>query len=202
VLAQRGQYQDAERLLEDSIGLLRGAGEEHIASYAISELGYTLLQQGRAGEAQTLLEESLRSAEHRGSGEDIITDLTNLAECHVHQGDLPGAEALYHRVLAASGESGPLGYLGPNAVDGLAVLAAIGGMPARAARLWGASDASLGSMGATLETTLTEQRAVALASAREALGDDEFERLLAEGRAMTGDDAIAYALEDSTPSPP
>jgi predicted ATPase len=195
VLAQNGQYDEAERLLEESIGLLRRFGDERTASYPLTELGFTLLQQGRAGEAQALLEESLRSAERRGSREDIATDLTNLAECRVHQGDLPGAEALYHRVIEASGEFG-LGYLGPNAVDGLAILAAIRGMPARAARLFGASEAGLSSMGATLESSLIEQRALTLASAREALGDDEFERLLAEGRAMPLDEAIAYALEE------
>jgi hypothetical protein len=47
-----------------------------------------------------------------------------------------------------------------------------------------------------LDISLGEQRAAAMASAREALGDEEFERLLAEGRAMSLDEAIAYALED------
>ncbi len=51
-------------------------------------------------------------------------------------------------------------------------------------------------MSAALDTVLLEERAAAIASAREALGDDEFERLFAEGRAMSLDDAIAYALED------
>jgi non-specific serine/threonine protein kinase len=195
ILAEGGQYHDAERRLEASLRLLRRIGEENLISYPLTELGFTLLQQGRVGEAQALLEESLRSAEQRGSREDIATELTNLAECYVHRGDLPGARAFYHRVLLASREPG-LGYLGPNAIDGLAIIAAIGGMPARAARLFGASEAGLDSMGATLESSLVEQRAVAMASAREALGESEFERLLAEGRAMSLDEAIVYALAD------
>ena len=44
---------------------------------------------------------------------------------------------------------------------------------------------------------LGAQRAAAIASARKALGEHEFERLLAEGRHVLND-AIAYALEDET----
>jgi hypothetical protein len=53
-------------------------------------------------------------------------------------------------------------------------------------------------MSAALDTRLLEERAEAIGFAREALGDGEFERLLAEGRGMSLDDAIAYALEDAS----
>jgi hypothetical protein len=47
-----------------------------------------------------------------------------------------------------------------------------------------------------LRTAREDDRSAALAAACEALGDDELDRLLAEGRAMSVDEAIAYALDE------
>jgi hypothetical protein len=84
----------------------------------------------------------------------------------------------------------------PFALDGLAIVMTFEGRPARAARLFGASETGFSSMGAGVDTALDDERAKAVASARAALGDEEFERLQADGRAMTVDEAVAYALED------
>jgi hypothetical protein len=105
------------------------------------------------------------------------------------------AAGLYREVITTYRDAA-LGARLPVPLDGLAIVAALHGCADRAARLWGASDAALDSIGAALDTALREERAAAIASAREALGDVEFERLLAEGRGVTIDDAIAYALAD------
>jgi hypothetical protein len=49
-----------------------------------------------------------------------------------------------------------------------------------------------------LDISLGDERAAAIASACEALRDVAFERLLAEGRAMSLDEAIASALGTTT----
>ncbi len=133
-------------------------------------------------------------SERQGDRATLVVVLTNLAELRVRRGDPEGAAALYAEVITTYRDAAEGPRL-PIPLDGLAIVAALEGRPDRAARLWGASQASLESMSAALDTVLHEERAAAIASAREALGDDAFERLFAEGQAMSLDEAIAYALE-------
>jgi hypothetical protein len=68
------------------------------------------------------------------------------------------------------------------------------GEAAVAARLLGAADAVREASGAVPEPFEAAMRDRTRAAAREALGDDAFERALAEGRAMTLEAAVEYAL--------
>ena len=73
-----------------------------------------------------------------------------------------------------------------------ASLLAARGDAARAARLWGAADGALATVGGSLVPTMRWIRAHYLPSVSAALGDT-YEGLSAEGRAMPTDDAIALA---------
>ena len=139
--------------------------------------------------------EARELSERQGDRATLVVVLTNLAEFRVRRGDPEGAAALYAEVITTYRDAAEGPRL-PIPLDGLAIVAALEGRPDRAARLWGASQASLESMSAALDTVLHEERAAAITSAREALGDDEFEQLFAEGRAMSLAEAIAYALDD------
>jgi hypothetical protein len=82
-------------------------------------------------------------------------------------------------------------------LTGLAAIAGGTDQPERAAKLHGASEMLLGS---NPPETLQADRAEfdrRIQIARDQLGDARFEELAAEGRAMTMEQAIAYALEPS-----
>jgi non-specific serine/threonine protein kinase len=70
-----------------------------------------------------------------------------------------------------------------------------------AARLLGAVQAGLDSIGASLFGHLLEDHDRCLARTREALGDGAFRRALEEGAAMRFDDAVALASGRRTPGP-
>ena len=87
------------------------------------------------------------------------------------------------------------------ALGGLAQLALAGGAPAaaeRGVRLLAAAEALSPASGAFPGPFRlgTDERAALLAAARVRLDGPAFERLRAEGQAMTLEQAVAYALED------
>jgi hypothetical protein len=82
----------------------------------------------------------------------------------------------------------------------MAVAAAERGQFERAARLFGADQALRDATGSTMNVRWREVRERGLASARSALGEGPFAVIWAEGHAMTREQAIAYALEETAPA--
>jgi DNA-binding NarL/FixJ family response regulator len=88
----------------------------------------------------------------------------------------------------------------------LASVAAWRGQPARAARLWGASEALREASGSVADSPFARFRydhEGLLAAARATLGEPAFEEAWAEGRAMAPEQAVDYALsEEKKPASP
>src|SRR6202008_4826338 len=83
-----------------------------------------------------------------------------------------------------------------DSLEGLASIAAATASPRRAARLWGATDAlrhEIGNVRAVDETLAYERH---VAPVRATLTPDAFDRAWDEGRAMTLDEAVRYALDE------
>jgi len=70
------------------------------------------------------------------------------------------------------------------------------GQPRAAARLYGAAESTREAMGARIQRGDRDDYERGLASIRKSLDKAEMERLWAEGRAMTFEDAITFALEE------
>ena len=66
----------------------------------------------------------------------------------------------------------------------------------RAARLWGAAEGISQSIGAPLPTFIRDATEADLPGVRQALGDERFAAAWTEGRQMTPDAVVAYALQD------
>jgi hypothetical protein len=64
----------------------------------------------------------------------------------------------------------------------------------RAARLLGAAEAMRERLGATVPGLLRKEHDARVAQTRQALGEDAFAAAWAQGRMMSADEAIAYAL--------
>jgi non-specific serine/threonine protein kinase len=75
------------------------------------------------------------------------------------------------------------------------------GRSAEAARLLGAVQAALDSIGASLFGHLHEDHNACLTRIRQALGDDAFSQAFDEGTALRFDEAVALALGRRTPAP-
>jgi predicted ATPase/transcriptional regulator with XRE-family HTH domain len=74
--------------------------------------------------------------------------------------------------------------------------------PERGARLWGAGEALREQVGCRIAPASRHNRERTVALLREQLGEAEFTRLAAQGVKMTVDEAVTFALEESTNATP
>jgi predicted ATPase/DNA-binding SARP family transcriptional activator/DNA-binding CsgD family transcriptional regulator len=83
-----------------------------------------------------------------------------------------------------------------------AVSAGAYGQPIRLARLWGAAEALSESIGVTLYPIERRDYSPYVDAARTQLDEATWGAALAEGRAMSAEEAVEYALSDQEPTPP
>ncbi|MFN2590350.1 MAG: hypothetical protein ABR518_06240 [Actinomycetota bacterium] len=119
-----------------------------------------------------------------------------MGSMYLRMGKLDQAEAYLRSSLAESRTALP-GAIGRGATTmTLAAVAAARGDHERAFRLAGYSEAVSKRMGGSPPAALLGESAVLLQASRAALEPEAAERLSAEGRAMSDDEALAYALDE------
>ena len=111
------------------------------------------------------------------------------------QGDNERALRVYKEALAICQETRQE-PTDAGVLEGMASLAAALEDDTRAARLWGALESALQVIGATWTPDDLGQDAPYLDTARFRLGESAWEAALAEGRNMTLEEAVEYALEE------
>jgi hypothetical protein len=111
------------------------------------------------------------------------------------EGDLAEALGRYREAMSGVREAGSRGVV-HQCLFRCAGIAAARGDGARAARLFGADEAWRARMGIPLRRDWRAQYEDDVASARAAVGDSAFAAAWAEGRELTLEQAVAYALED------
>jgi non-specific serine/threonine protein kinase len=192
VATERGDGAAAVRHWETCLTALRDAGDIWGMARPLNNLGEAARARGDYDRARALHEEAL--ALHRRLGDTLTLPnvLSNLARVAWRQGDAPAARAAGDEALALSIEQGNMLYIAA-ALEVLAIALTAQAAPARAARLWGATEALRETLGAPLEVTDRADQECAVAAARLTLGADRFARLWAEGRTLTPERAIAVA---------
>jgi non-specific serine/threonine protein kinase len=96
------------------------------------------------------------------------------------------------------GDRSYLGYF----LEGLAVVAGLRGEAERSARLFGAVEGLLRTVGVSVYDSYNPNRFLyehTKAAVRSRLGEEGFEEARAEGQAMTFEQAVAYALREEVP---
>ncbi len=191
----RGEYGRARARLEQGLAL----GEEVVAedaswsAIALTELSLVASGQGDAAAALDMAERAVALSQPTGQ-KLLLADavrcrgvaLRELGRTVEARADLLHSLRLNH----AMGTQRELA----ETLEALGRLAAREGDGAPAARLLGAAAALRESLGAPLPPADLPRVEHSLTVARGQLGDAAFSRALAEGRAMTPDDAVAYAV--------
>jgi non-specific serine/threonine protein kinase len=202
----QGDYLAARSRLEESLALRRELGKRSGIATALNLLGAVAVHQGNYQQAKTLIEKSLALRKDMGSKSGIAWSLLNLGHLAKHQGEYEQAAALFEESLNLFLELGNKIDVA-ECLEGLAGVAAAerqaeGGRHAakdgkvdRAARLFGAAEALREIASSPLPPYRRADYDRDLAAARAQLGEEAFAAAWAEGRAMTMEQAIAYALE-------
>ena len=187
---------DAERArgaYEEALHLAREAGLGYYVPYALQVLSAVAIDQGDLVRATRLAEEALPLFQRRDDRWGIVVSFNRLTRIALMQGDRDRAAALARESLTIARALGSRSSV----ADGLGLLAWVGhleGDPGRATRLLGAANAIRRALGARLNPALQQELDAELATLQDALGEAVFEAAWSEGRAMSADQAVKYAL--------
>jgi ATP/maltotriose-dependent transcriptional regulator MalT len=181
-------------LLEEALVLSREAGYGPETAISVANLGITAMDRGDYERAEAWLEEAEPLVQELGERQLNLHLVSSLGAVAVYRGKHERAKVLLEEVLKASWEFGAK----PITVECLAStaeLSAAQGEDRRAAVLWGAAQARREVIEGSLEPDdLGEFEELSTVPAR--LGEAAWEEALAEGRAMTLEEAVSYALEE------
>jgi predicted ATPase len=192
---EQGEYSEAEARAREAAELLRARGSREGLCFTLIHLAIALRWRGEWVAAHESYEQSLVIARELGTPWEIGTALREigLAECEEGHPDL----ALKHLAEAMAilhGLGDRPGVI--ESLEGLAAVAAATAAPQRAARLWGAADALQQEMGGarSVNQRIFYERQVQ--PVRAILTDEAFDQAWEEGRAMSLENAVRYALDE------
>jgi len=188
----QGNFGGARAHLEESLMLAREFGDKNNLAWALNGLGELYRQDDDLQAAQGLYEQSLALLREQGSRYGIAIVLLNLAMVSIGSGVKDRARGFLREVLAVAEEIGSK-PLGRHVVEVSAALAALCKEWERTARLFGAADAQLRTMGRSREPADEAFLTPVAVKAQEALGEARFTSADAAGRALSYEDAIEEA---------
>ena len=191
-------YSQAKTLFEESLTLSREIGNKMGIPGSLGSLGIVALSQGDYGQARALFDETLTLNRELGSKGGIADSLLLLGMVALSQGDYDQATALFEESLTLFRDLGIIVEISLRLAALAGVSAARGGSK-RAAQLFGAREALSetfpGKIPPLLPVFRVEyERYVNLA--RAGLGEEAFAAAWAEGRKMSMEQAIDYALNN------
>jgi predicted ATPase/class 3 adenylate cyclase len=185
-------FATARAMADESVALYRALGNRARTTYPLSKVAADECVRGNRDRGIALFEEALDLAREIGDSWWAGGLLLQLAWWVGEQGDRAKAVALLRESVVIGHELGNAPHL-VNAFAGLATLAAADGHARRAGTLWGAVEA----LEATGEAMLDPGERAGYEEQLLAQPDADFEAGREAGRALTLDDAVAFALTDS-----
>ncbi len=205
VVAIDGDSERATELAEEAAHFAQERGDATLSFWAAIDLARLALGRGDPERARTLLQDAALVEQQGGFLSSGFLWLTEVAFLALYEGDDARALSLFCRSIADQQQVRIFALL-PDCLIGLAVIAAAQAEEERAARLLGAADGLRKVVGPPPRPQPTawqrDRGERTLGSVRAALGDARFTAARAEGRAMSLERAIAYALDPRLTSNP
>jgi len=191
----QGHYAEGEVQAREAIDHARATGDRRLLYSNLSHLAVALHAQGQWAAARDLYEQALETARELGTPFETGHALSEIgrAECDEGRHDLARKHLAEGMTILRDLGVRP-GVI--ESLEGLSSVAAATAAPRRSARLWGAADAlrqEIGNARSVHESIAYERQ---LKAVRAILTAEAFDQAWNEGRAMTLDDAVRYALDD------
>lgn len=194
-----GDYPTAKARLTQVLALSQETGDKYATGFALSGLGEVALRQGDYAGATRLLEDSLELREHIGDKRGVGVSLGTLGWVAMRQEDWIKAKARVGASLEVRKEIGDKGGIAW-CLERLAEIAEARGQFAQAVRVFGAAASLRASIGSFIDPVDQPEYERRLTSLRMTLGEESFAAALAEGGALTLQQAIALALNENESS--
>ncbi|HEX2740769.1 MAG TPA: BTAD domain-containing putative transcriptional regulator [Rubrobacter sp.] len=196
-----GDLERAVSLTQESLALKRELGDEKALMSSRNNLGEMMQSAGDLAKAQALFEENLESDEILGDEWGAAVSRLNLGTLAVEQGEPVRAEKLLTEALRAFQRLGDEDAT-TDCLDSLAAAAGARGEGLRAATLFGTAEATREELGTPIRPVDRERYERFVAAARSGVGERAWASAWSAGRAMSLQEAAAYACApESTPPP-
>jgi predicted ATPase/class 3 adenylate cyclase len=196
VALEQGLLEHSTAYLQEALALTQDTGLVDHGGWVLYNLGRTAYLQGDYSGALAWLEKGLalfRDLDYTLGVEGTLIELGRAA--HAQGYCVQAAQHLIESLALMSEKRFPLSPIA-DCLDGLAGVAGAQGQPERAVRLFGAAEALRESAGNMLWPAYRTAYDRDVALARAQFDDATFTAAWAAGRAMTLEQAIAYALSD------
>lgn len=197
VVYTQGDDRRAEALFEASLALQRELGDRLGIAHALNSLGCVMNNRGNYKRAMTLFEESMALFCELNVEWGVVYTLVNLGRALLYLGRAEQARPLLKEGLALCRGLGNQAVIAEY-LEGLAGVAGLQGQPHAAARLFGAAEVLRETIHAPLSPAERPNHEQIVAIACGTLDEVALKQTWAEGRAMTLEQAIAYALGAET----
>ncbi len=193
--AVAGQYKEAEQLYKKSLAKFQELGDRSRIAFVFSGLGELERFIGNYELAYKFWEQNLYAMQELHSRSALSFPFLGLAWVSLGMGKFAKATNLFREGLKISNEFGDKSNVAL-ALAGLAGVLGMTGKPEQAALLFGTAKLMAENTG-YLEPADQKDFDHYLKIAREQLDESSFEKAWAEGRAMTMEQAIEYALDET-----
>ncbi|MBV9279568.1 MAG: tetratricopeptide repeat protein, partial [Chloroflexi bacterium] len=192
VARDRGDGGAAIAFAQESLALHRKLGDAFNVGWSLNNLAMGAFHQGDYHRADALLQEALALMLQ---GEAKAEILTNRGLVALAREEYAQAKEQFANVLHA-GKAADMVWLTITNLDGTAMAAAGLSQAGRAARLFGAADVNHRTAGTPILPAIRPLYDRHVAEARSVLKEERFAAVWEEGRAMSLEEAVAYALEE------
>lgn len=189
-----GSVDWAAATFEESLTLYKNLENMQGMALALIYLGRAAHMQGEVVRSNAILEESLALFKDLGDSRGVAEVLLELGRVARAQGNYVRSLKLCRESLVLSHKLGDKSYIA-FCLTALAGVIQATGDARRAARLFGAAQGLLESLGAVLDPSGSREYSNDLAAVHNQLGESAFEEERAAGGAMTAEQAVEYALE-------
>jgi predicted ATPase/DNA-binding CsgD family transcriptional regulator len=188
-----GNYAKARAAIEEGLAIAQDVNNPYLLALAINVLGDLERFEGNYVRAQAAHEQSLAGLRQIGAARDQAAVLHNLAHAHLHLGELVQAHKYFCESVSMQQEQDNTQGIA-ECLIGFGAMASVAGMPAQAARLLAAAVALGGKTVLVQWPAERMEYEYYLSALRAQLTEQELEDAQTQGRMLTIEQAIEYAL--------
>lgn len=194
VVYRQGDYGRTLALTEESLAISKALEDKVGIGMSLNHLGDVAYHYGDYDRAVALYGEGLEIFRQVGVKGSIVMSLNDIGQVALARGDRRRALALFRESISLAQELGSKWDIGW-CLEGLAVVAALAEQPERAARLFGAVEAMFESIGVRVRPDDRADHDRNVAAVHSRLDEETFAKAWEQGRAMTVQQSIAYAIQ-------
>ena len=191
----RGDTTAARSMAEESVEIARTGEGGFDLAIVLANLGLAAHTQNDYAVARSVLRECIEVCRNIGDNWLLSLPYRHLGYMELRNGNYEQAMALFKEGLSALSDVKEKWFIA-RAVETLAISSAMQGDYVRAARLFGAGETLREAVGASVQEFYRPDYDRGLVAAREGIDKAAWEEARAQGRAMTLDEAVSYALEE------